>query len=273
METTTMGDYRRRHLRVGTQTSRRRAYDLLRAGIRAGVVEEQLIEDALTRALWTSRNAVRDALQMLVEEGLVSRRPRHGTNVVRRIASVPLQELMPPPTGRPGEAGVRVRQMETRTVPISGIVANRLATSQEFVTLSEQLIFIDDEAVCLRTAYMVTDLTPAEAEKSLGVIDATHIPSAEAFKLFFGVPMGEVESTIEAIPGERDACRALGMVTGAPVLFRESIHRDVNGRPRMLLYAHYRGDRIALSTLTHIDERDSGYAESESARTDTQRPQ
>jgi GntR family transcriptional regulator len=248
-----MENFRRRRVRVGVQTSRRRAHDLLRAGIRASLVEEQLVEDTLTGALWTSRNAVREALQMLVAEGLVSRRPKHGTNVVRRVTSVPLQELMPPPTGQPGEARVRVEQLEARTVPLNPVVADRLVTDGESVVLTEQLLFIDDEAVSLRTAYLVTDLSVAQVVERLSAIDATHLPSATAFERFFGVELGEVESYIEAIPGERDACRVLGMEPGAPMLFRESVHRDVLGRPRMLVYAHYRGDRIALSSLTELD--------------------
>jgi GntR family transcriptional regulator len=251
-DTAMIEDFRRRRIRTGVQTSRRRAHDLLRAGIRAGVVERHLVEDALTASLWSSRNAVREALQMLVEEGLVSRQPRHGTTVVRRIASVPLEELMPPPTGKPGEATVRVEQLETRSVPINGVVAERLATDQETVVLSEQLLTIDDEPVSLRTAYLLTDLPPEQVAERLGVIDETHMPSASAFERFFGVPNGEVESTIEALPAERETARVLGIPVGAPVLFRESVHRDGHGQPRMLVYAHYRGDRIALCSLTKV---------------------
>lgn len=248
-----MDDFRRRRARVGAQTSRRRAHDLLRAGIRAGVMQEQLVEDTLTAALWSSRNAVREALHMLVGEGLVSRQPRHGTTVLRRIASIPLEELMPPPSGDPGAARVRVEQLETRSVPTNCVVSERLPASGPTVVLSEQLLFIDDEPVSLRTAYMSTDLPPEAVSERLCTIDANHVPSATAFEQFFGVPNGEVESVIEAIPGERETCRILGMPVGAPVLFRESVHRDIHGTPRMLIYAHYRGDRIALSTLIRLD--------------------
>lgn len=248
-------DFRRRRNRADAQTSPRRAHDLLRAGIRVGVVREQLIEDVLSSALWSSRNAVRSALHMLVNEGLVSRQPRHGTTVIRRVASVPLEELMPPPTGAPGEALVRVEQLEVRSVPVNGVVADRLMITSEHIALSEQLVFIDDEAVCLRTSYLVTDLPLEETRARLDEIDAQHIPSADAFRAFFGVDVLEVESTIEAIPGERDACQILGIAVGSPVLLRESVHRDVDGQPRLLVYAHYRGDRIALATLVKV-ERD-----------------
>jgi GntR family transcriptional regulator len=254
-----MGDFqrapalRRRRVRVAAQTSRRRAHDLLRSGIRDGVLQTSLAEEALTASLWATRNAVRDALHMLVDEGLISRQPRHGTNVVRRVVAVPLEELAPPPTGQPGEAPVTVEQLETRTVPINAVVSAKLDTGYETVVLSEQLISIDGEAVCLRTAYLVTDLSPEEVGDRLVAIDGTHMRSASAFEQFFGVPNGEVESTIEAVPGERDTCALLGVPEGAPVLFRESVHRDVFGKSRMLVYSHYRSDRIAFSSVAKVE--------------------
>jgi GntR family transcriptional regulator len=215
-------------------------------------MDRQLIEDALMRSLWTSRNAIRAALQMLADEGLVSRRPRFGTTVIGQVALVPAEELMPLPTTQPGRGRVRVRQLESRRVPISSVVADRLALRDDSLVLTEQLTFIDDEPVSLRTGYLVTDLSPSQVENRLRVIDARHVPSAIAFAQFFGVPCSRVESTVEAIRGEPDTCAALGIPAGSPVLFRESVHLDGDGKPRMLVHTHYRGDRIALSSATDV---------------------
>lgn len=247
-----VADFRRRRARVGAQTSRRRAHDLLRSGIRTGVVKDNLVEESLSTSLWSSRNAVRDALHMLVDEGLVTRQPRHGTVIVGRIASIPLQELMPPPTGEPGEARVRIEMLEIRRVPMNGVLAACLSTEQDSVLLTEQCTWIDDEPVALRTSYLDTELGPEDAARRLHEIDATPMPSADAFALFFGVGNGAIESTIEAIPGEHEACRILRLPEGAPVLFRQSVHRDIRGRSRLLVFTHYRGDRIALSSVADV---------------------
>jgi GntR family transcriptional regulator len=247
-----VADFRRRRARVGAQTSRRRAHDLLRSGIRTGVVKDHLVEDSLSNSLWSSRNAVRDALHMLVEEGIITRQPRHGTVIVGRIASVPLQELMPPPTGGSGDVRVRVESLETRRVPMNCVLAASLHTEQDSVLLTEQCTWIDDEPVSLRTSYLDTDMGPEEAARRLQEIDRTPMPSSDAFELFFGVGNGAIESTIEAVPGESEACRILGLPEGAPVLFRQSVHRDIHGRSRLLVFTHYRGDRIALSTVADV---------------------
>jgi GntR family transcriptional regulator len=218
-----------------------------------GLVDRQLIEDTLMRSMWTSRPAVRAALQMLADGGLVSRRPRFGTTVIGQVALVPMQELMPLPTAQPGAGCVRVEQLETREVPVSAILAERLATERDSVFLTEQLTFIDDEPVSLRAAYLVTDLSPLDAKKRLIVVDSRHVPSATAFAQFFGVPVGKVEATVEAIPGDPETCQILGMLPGSPVLFRESVHFDTSRTPRMLVHTHYRGDRVAISTSTEVD--------------------
>jgi len=247
-----VSDFRRRRARDGAQTSRRRAHDLLRSGIRTGVVKDLLVEDVLSASLWSSRNAVRDALHMLVAEGIITRQPRHGTVVVGRIASVPLQELMPPPTGEPDDIRIRVEHFETRRVPMNGVLAAWLNSDRDTILLTEQCTWIDDEPVSLRTSYLDTELGPEDAARSLEEIDRVHMPSADAFELFFGVPNGSVDSTIEAIPCEREACRILRLPEGAPVLFRQSVHRDIHGRARLLVFTHYRGDRIALSSVADV---------------------
>jgi DNA-binding GntR family transcriptional regulator len=68
------------------------------------------------------------------------------------------------------------------------------------------------------------------------------------------VQLGSVESTVEAIPGQPDTCHVLGIPAAAPVLFRDSLHSDVGGTPRLLVHTHYRGDRVALSGVTDVDE-------------------
>jgi GntR family transcriptional regulator len=245
-------------VRANVQTSRRRVHDMLRAGITAGVIDKPLVEDELKTTLWTSRNSVRGALQMLAEEGLVSRRPKHGTNVVRRIVSVPLWDLFPRSSSQPGQARVRVQLLETRTVPVNCVIADRLMSTEHSVILFEQLVFIDDEPVSVHTSYVVTELSPAQVVERLRIVHATDRADAAIFEEFFGERLAEVEIKIEAIPGDEATCRLLGIPTGAPVLFRESLRRDVHGRPRALVYAHHRGDRIALSTTTGATIREHG---------------
>ena len=79
------------------QTSSRRAHDLIRSSIRMGMVPRSamLMEHKLVSGLATSRNAVREALQLLATEGLVERSVRTGTRLIGSILEVPIDQFLP----------------------------------------------------------------------------------------------------------------------------------------------------------------------------------
>ena len=117
------------------ETSRRRTLDLLRSGIRSGAVRDQLVEMTLTKSLFISRNALREALQVLAREGVVYRRPRYGTSVTRPGISIPLDELM----SVENVPKVRVQQLELRRpTPTNDLIRLQLRDA-ETVVLSEQV--------------------------------------------------------------------------------------------------------------------------------------
>src|SRR5262249_29570424 len=79
------------------QTSSRRVYELLRSAIRTGYLPAgtQLVEFELVKTLSTSRNALRVALQLLADEGVVERNPRSGTFITSAMVQITLNELDP----------------------------------------------------------------------------------------------------------------------------------------------------------------------------------
>lgn len=225
------------------QTSPRRAHDLIRAAIRLGLTGGRPFqtEHELVRSMAISRNALRGAMKLLAEEGLITRRAGQGTRAAASIVPIPLDESVP-------AGDVEVHQLETRSVPATPVMRHRLAIEDEWVLMNEQLVTSGGEPLMLRVAYSPLSRSTDDLVHHI----ETH-PTysgarlAEIFPRLFGVQLGRVENTIEAVPCEERSAAVLGVPVGSPILLRELLLRGADGIAYSLTYCHHRGDRIALS--------------------------
>jgi GntR family transcriptional regulator len=233
-------DYRLRRAASAAlqQTSPRRAHDLVRAAIRSGDLRpgDRLEELVLVRELATSRNAVREALQMLADEGLVTRAPREGTTVVGSVLELPLDDLIPPT----GPADIAIVRLNNRRVPSTPLIRDRLQTSADEVGVIEQLFTFRGEPIGVWIDYYNADVVQPE---QWGVCPDLRT----AFEHIYGTPLGWVETTIEARPCEPRTMRLLGLDERLPMLVKEHVMYDTQGVPRDLTYAHYRADRVSFT--------------------------
>ncbi|MCW2602457.1 MAG: putative GntR-family transcriptional regulator [Pseudonocardiales bacterium] len=234
----------------GLQTSSRRAHDLLRSGIRMGLMPRDtlLAEHELVEQLATSRNAVREALQLLATEKLVERSPRTGTRLVGSILELPIDQFLP--LVAEGEGGrLEIRVLEMRVVPATPVLAARLEIDEgDPVSMGEQLILVDGQPIAMRCAYLPLNLLQEIVDPMFP--ESVYSPTDLATTLagLFGEAAGEgtVENFFEAVPCEPRTSECLGVPVGSPILSRELLVRDKHGRPYLFGYARYRGDRIAV---------------------------
>ncbi|MFT4084274.1 MAG: GntR family transcriptional regulator [Nocardioides sp.] len=241
----------RNETRRRLQRSPHRVHDLLRSGIRTGLLAGNgaLIEDALVASLAASRNSVRQALQLLAAEGLVLRRPNLGTTVVGSISEVPLHEIVS--RSQLGATSVTVREVDQREIPSTDYLRARLETDAETVEVDEVLVCADGEPRSVRVSYVPWEGAPCPRVRDV-------IPVPQAFKKVFGVALGECEVSISAVACGASLSGMLGIVEGAPVLVEEVVLRDVNGQPREFSYTHHRADRVALSINLPVAGPQSG---------------
>jgi len=220
------------------QTSTRRVKDLLRSEVRAGLVgrDAQLVEDYLVQALAASRTAVREALQMLAQEGLVSRERRNGTTVTRGVAQFPLDDIL-----ESGGEKVSVQRLEQRSVPSTPLLRNKLETQDEQVGVVEHLFSTADGPIGVRVAYYKLQYTQPE-----GWAECPDLRLA--FQSVFGRPLDRIDSVIEAGVSEPKTSKLLGIPEGSPVLIREQLLVDDEGVPQEFTFAHYRADRVSFSS-------------------------
>jgi GntR family transcriptional regulator len=234
----------------------RRVYDILRSAIRSGAVgpNEPLVESRLTRAMHESRSTVREAMSMLVDDGLITRERRVGTRIAHEIVRIPVMDEVIPIEEEShhlpdGHERTVIYQLERRLVdpPEPVRMALQLAGGEQ-VLLLDQLILLDGEAVGVRTAYLAVDHIPDTVLES--VTGSTHHPLAYGplFRTLFGVEVGRCDFTIESIGCGTRTSSLLGITEGSPILLVETLLRDSADVPRALNYAHLTGNRIALFT-------------------------
>lgn len=232
----------RSQLRPSLQSSPHRAHTLIRSEIRTGFLRgnASFAEGDLVASLTTSRNSIRQALRMLAAEGLVDRRPNHGTTVIASICDVAYDELVPSQAF--DGIGVEVRQIDHREIGATPYTRQRLQLEGDRVDVAESVISFGQEPRSLHVSYV-----SAANGQVTRVLDVVPIP--QAFERVFGVPLGNVEASIGAIAAGASTSRLLGVAEGSPILLEEVLLSDVDGVPRDLSYTHHRGDRVALSVL------------------------
>lgn len=220
------------------QTSARRVKDLLRSEVRSGLAgrDAQFVEDYLVSALAASRTAVREALQMLAQEGLVSRERRNGTTVTRGVAQFPLDDIL-----ESGGERVGVERLDQRSVPSTPLLRGKLQTTDEELGVVEHLFSTPDGPIGVRVAYY--KLAYSQPESWAECPDLRW-----AFASVFGSPLGRIDSVIEAGASEPKTSRLLGIPEGSPVLVREQLLVDADGVPQEFTFAHYRADRVSFSS-------------------------
>jgi DNA-binding GntR family transcriptional regulator len=198
--------------------------------------------------LATSRNAVREALRILAQEGLVVREPGRGTIVSGKILEFATSDFTPAGSPDGGQSDtVKVEPIEHRVVPTTSVVGSRLETSEAEVMMIEQLATFEGQAMYVRAGYLRLDSAPQSLFAQVADQGYQLWPLSVAFESLFGVPFGLSETIIEARACEERTSRLLGIPEGSPVLMREVLLRDRDGVPRELSYTHYRADRVCLS--------------------------
>jgi len=220
----------------GRHTSTRRVHDILRASISSGMTfsHDGLTEDFLVRELDASRNSVREALQMLRDEGLVDRRRKTGTSVSGSVVRMPLNDMV----NSKIEGNLNIRWIERRIVPTSPFIREELETEDPEVCMIEHLFLLDGQPVGVRSIYF---------DKSHDIVETpVAMNRRDSFQFAFGVPVGRVRTTIEAKICDDKTSRVLRVPLNSAILVRQQTLYATDGRPREVEFTHFRADRLAI---------------------------
>jgi GntR family transcriptional regulator len=224
----------------------RRTHALLRSALSTHFVgpDDQLAEQFIAATLSTSRNAVRQALQMLVRDGIVKRQPHNGTRIVQEMirASADGYLFLGMPTEE-AQRRVTIEEIERRAVPVTPFVGRVLQLPGETMLISEHLVKLDGEPICIDSGYHQDGLPLSRWKigRDQNVV----------FQESYGVGVGESERSFQAILSDAGTAKLLKIEEGSPLLLQEVLLTDANGRPRELRFTHYRADRVSMVTTSH----------------------
>lgn len=239
----------------GAHSSVRYVHDQLRSAIRGRYVLpfHQLPDEDVARVQGASRGVSRQAILTLVEAGLIRRQRGKGSTAVGGIVPWATTDLFPAhDAAAAGDLGARltVTRVDDRMVPASPIVAGRLGLIDELpergaelgqVRLVDQLVELDGAPLVVSTSYVPLDVVVPDLLEELRTHDAV-------MRHVFGVPVGHLDLTVEAVRTDAATARLLGVSEASPVVLRETTWFDPTGNPRMLTFAQCSGDRVASTT-------------------------
>jgi GntR family transcriptional regulator len=198
-----------------------RAHALMRSALRTVLTTGYLVtEERLAADFGTGRNTARAAMAMLVEEGLIDRKKRAGTRVVRPVLELSM-------TGSTLPATLVLRTLEAREVPTNVVVRSMIPSAGEQVHLLEQMIMQDAEPIGIRYEYY---------RSGAHVIDQETAGSDRRDVL-----------SVDVVGCDSSSATMLGVAAGAPMLLQEYLLRDNGGDVSGWGFTQYRGDRVALS--------------------------
>ena len=199
-------------------------------------------EAELAAEFGVSRNAVREALDLLRQEGLVERVQGTGTLVRGAKYDHSIDDLQGLAETLSGHGEVHNEVRISGLVPAPAAVARRLALAAgEPVVYLERRRLSDGVPLSLDLTYVVRDLgEPLLAEDLAG---------SDVFVLLerlSGQPLGTAELAFEAVAADAHSAATLDVPTGAPLLMLERLSHLADGRPVDLEFIRMRGDRMTM---------------------------
>lgn len=222
----------------------RQVADVLRRQVRHGAFPSGVLpaEADLVREFGATRNAVRDALDLLRGEGLVERCPGVGTVVVGAKYPHPLERLLglAETLREHGEVGNEVRTTGLITPPRE--IAARLGLAEgEPVVYIERLRRLNGLPLSLDLTYIPRDLG-----EPLLTEDLAHNDVFVLLERIAGQPLGRAELTLEAVNADPHSAATLDAPRGAALMMVERLTHLADGRPVDLEFIRFRGDRITM---------------------------
>jgi GntR family transcriptional regulator len=201
-------------------------------------------EASLAHTFGVSRMTVRKAVDGLVDDGLLYRRPANGTFVANRLIEQPLARL----SSFSEDVAARGLQPSSVVLAFRGIDAT-FEMAQLFglppgakVVLLARVRLADGEALALERVHL-----PAIYVPGLEAHDFSGESLYRVLREEYGIVVASARQTMEAALPTPDEQESLGIGRAAPVLRIYRLTTDRDGRVIEYVRSAYRGDRYQLS--------------------------
>lgn len=193
-------------------------------------------------------STVRQALTALENEGLITRRRRHGTYISDEApAHPPLHVLGTVDTILAQQAGDEVRVL--RREPVAAPA--RLADLFDVPELMEYHRLRLHEGTPL--SHAENHLRPEHADK-ISARDLLAAPMTKLLRDNAHVPLARIDNTVEACPAPPHIAELLHIPLAAPVLRSTNHTYDTHGRLVDAALIHYRADRFQYTVSLDLEQ-------------------
>jgi GntR family transcriptional regulator len=225
--------------------------ELLRDEIAAGrweVGERLPSERELCETFNLSRTTVREAIDALVNEGLLQREKGRGTFVAEPKI---LESLLQTPIGFTDAMLEQGYQVVTKVLRMEIAPAPRIATeelrlkSHEPVIIIDRLRFILNEPILLVTSYVPERICPGLIDEDLAHNSLYHVLRGRC-----GLTIARAKRFMEAVAANELEATLLNIEPGAPLMLIESTAYSEDGVPIEYFKARHRGDRTRFLVET-----------------------
>ena len=218
--------------------------EILREEIESGkwAPDQQIpSESELCEILGVSRTVVRQALNELVNEGLLYRRKGKGTFVTRsKIAESLVQNLTGFYEDMVAKGLTPITQvLEQKLIPASKKVAGMLNLKEgDQVIKIDRLRSVGNGSILIVTTFLPYEICPALLEEDL-TNQSLYAVLEDRYKL--GIARGR--RTLEAVSASEEDAKLLGIEEGDPLILLKSVSHLEDGSPIEYFEAKHRGDR------------------------------
>lgn len=230
--------------RPRTQRARRVA-DVLRQRISSGSFADGVLPDehALAERLNASRNAVREALSLLRDEGLLTRRRGVGTVVVMPTYGHGLDRLAGLAEALAGHGTVTNEVLLTEMAADPPVeIAERLCLDAgATVVRIERVRRVDGEPLSLDSTYLTADIGRGVLRGDLETRDIFAV-----IEETIGCPLGRAEIEVRAASADPETAALLGVRAGAAIFVIDRLTRLSDGTPVDAELLRIRADRMTL---------------------------
>jgi len=221
-------------------------YRLLRGKIQDGMWQPDDMlptETELMKQYELSRATVRQALDLLVNDGLIYRQRGRGTFVARPT----IEQIL-------GRIISFTEDMQSRGFKPHTTILNRalLAAPEEIAEALqaapgtelahiERLRLADDEPMSIESSFLIHRMCPGVIERYDGSGSLRHL-----LEQSYGIRLVHARQKIRAVAAARPLADQLGIDRGAPLLYIERVSFSDTGAAVELLRTFHRGDRYTL---------------------------